>query len=159
MKVVNARVTRALEVLGIAYRILPHGEAVYTVEAAARERGVPAEEMVKCILLVDAGRRYVMACLPGNARVDVRAVREALPEYQRLRFASADEIAQVTGYVQGAVAPVDLPETVPVIVDPAVTRCARVKISSGDPLAGLELDAQDLVRAARGRTWPIAERR
>jgi prolyl-tRNA editing enzyme YbaK/EbsC (Cys-tRNA(Pro) deacylase) len=45
-----------------------------------------------------------------------------------------------------------------VIFDEAFGRCARVNISSGDPMAGLDLDARDLIRVTRARLAPIAAR-
>lgn len=153
-------VTDILDAHGIPYRWLRHAEPVFTVEAAAAQRGVVPEEMVKSILLREAGRggRYVMACVPGTRRVDPRAVQAALgPEWRRLHFASADEIRAVTGYVQGAVAPIGLPDDVPVIFDEAIGRLAKCNISSGDPLAGLELAAVDLIRAARGQLTRISQ--
>lgn len=143
----RTRVTDLLDANGITYRVLPHSEPVYTVTAAAAQRGVVAEEMVKCILLRDKNRRYVMACITGNERLDPKAVRDHLAgDWKRLSFASAEEIQQVTGYVQGAVAPLRLPDDVPVLFDAAIARCQKVNISSGDPMAGLELDPGDLIR-------------
>ena len=153
--------TRILDILDshrIAYRLLPHSEPVFTIETAARQRGVVKEEMVKSILLRDRAERYVMACVRGEDRVDPRAVRAHLPaDWARLHFATAEEIHVVTGCVQGAVAPVGLPEHVPVIFDEAIARCARVNISAGDPMLGLELDPQDLIRVAGAKLAPIAE--
>ena len=98
-----------------------------------------------------------MACVTGDARLDPKAVRAHLgDEWQRLSFASAEEIYQVTGYVQGAIAPLCLPEDVPVIFDEAIARCQKVNISSGDPMAGLELDPQDLKRLAGAQQASIA---
>lgn len=152
----QTRVTAILDAAGISYRWLPHAEPVFTVEAAARQRGVVLEEMVKSILLCDAGKRYVMACVPGAARVDPRAVQATLGEgWRRLHFASADEILAITGCVQGAVSPLGLPDDVPVLFDEAIGRLERCNISSGDPLAGLELAAPALVRIAGGRLVPI----
>ena len=153
------RVTAALDRLGIPYVVLPHDEPVYTVEAAARQRGVAAEEMVKSILLRDGAGRYAMTCVLGPDRVDPKAVRACLAAgWKRFSFATAQEILAVTGCVQGAVAPLGLPETVPVLFDVAITRCQRVNISSGDVMAGLELDPRDLIRAAGARIVPIAGR-
>jgi len=45
-----------------------------------------------------------------------------------------------------------------VLFDEAIARCGRVNISSGDPMAGLELDPQDLIRLAGAQLAPIAER-
>ncbi|MGE5602984.1 MAG: aminoacyl-tRNA deacylase [Nitrososphaerales archaeon] len=157
--------TRVLEVLdeqGIPYRLLPHSEPVFTVEAAARQRGVVKEEMVKTILLRDRDGRYVVACVTGDARVDPRRVRESLAtqapgQWRRLYFAGPDEILAVTGCPMGAVAPVGLPEAVPVLFDEAIVACARVSISSGDPMLGLELDPQDLLRVTGARLAAITE--
>jgi Cys-tRNA(Pro) deacylase len=153
--------TRILEVLdqsGISYRLLPHSEPVFTVEAAARQRGVVKEEMVKTILLRDKGGRYVVACVTGDVRVDPRRVRDALGgNWRRLHFASPEEILEVTGCPMGAVAPVGLPAGVPVLFDVAIEACARVSISSGDPMLGLELDPNDLRRVTGARVAAICE--
>lgn len=159
MTVLHTPLTDLLDAAGIPYRWLHHAEPVFTVEAAAAQRGVVLAEMVKSVLLREAGRagRFVMACVPGAARVDPKAVQAVLGEgWRRLHFASADEILAVTGCVMGAVAPIGLPDDVPVIFDEAISRLARCNISSGDPLAGLELAAADLLRVARGRLAPIA---
>lgn len=157
MAVAHTRITDILDAAGVPYRWLHHAEPVFTVEAAATQRGVVPEEMVKSILLCDRSGHYVMACVPGPARVDPKAVQAALGEgWRRLHFASADEILAVTGCVQGAVSPIGLPDDVPVIFDAAFSRLARCNTSSGDPLAGLELSAADLIRASRGRLATIA---
>jgi Cys-tRNA(Pro) deacylase len=152
----ETKVIRILESYSIPYRLLPHSEPVFTVEAAARQRGVVREEMVKSILLHDRDGRYVMACVPGDARVNPQAVRAHLPDgWKRLSFATGEEIEAVTGFVQGAVAPLGLPEDVPVIFDVSFAGLEKVNISSGDPMAGLELAAQDLIRVAGARLAPI----
>jgi prolyl-tRNA editing enzyme YbaK/EbsC (Cys-tRNA(Pro) deacylase) len=155
----STRITALLDSLVIPYNWLPHTEPVFTVEAAAVQRGVVKEEMVKSILLRDREGRYVMACVTGEAQLDPKAVRAQLPEeWKRLSFASGEEIRAVTGFVQGAVAPLDLPAGVPVFFDEAIARCPRVSISSGDPMAGLELDPHDLMRAAHAKLGAIAIR-
>lgn len=153
----TTKITLLLDSQHVPYRLLPHSQPVFTVEAAAAQRGVVKEEMVKSILLRDRESRYVMGCVTGDAQIDPKAVRARLPEtWKRLSFATADEIRQVTGYVQGAVAPLCLPPEVPVFFDPAIARCAKVSISSGDPLAGIELDPADLIRLAGATLAPIA---
>ena len=144
--------------LDIAYRWLLHSEPVYTIESAGRQRGVVLDEMVKSILLRDREGRTVMACVLGGARLDTRALQASLPPgWKRLHFASAEEIKAITGCVQGAVAPLALPEYVTVIFDEAIPRCQKVSISSGDPMVGIELLASDLLRAARAHLAAIAQ--
>lgn len=161
MTTINTKITLLLDTHHIPYRRLPHTEPVFTVEAAAAQRGVIAEEMVKSILLREksAPRRYVMACLLGHARLDPQAVRAFLSEgqeWKRLTFASAEEIRAVTSYTQGAVAPLCLPADVPVVFDEAIARCPKVNISSGDLMLGLELSQEDLTRLAGAQFAPIA---
>lgn len=142
----------------VAYRLLPHSEPVFTVAAAAAQRGVILEEMVKSILLRESGsNRYVMACVRGPDRLDAQSARELLDgPWKRLSFATRVQILQTTGFVQGAVAPLCLPTGIPVVFDEAISACARVNISSGDPMLGLELETQDLIRLAQGRLAHIA---
>ena len=154
----ETRVTQILEALGIPYRRLPHSEPVYTVEAAAAQRGVVLEEMIKSILLRDRDKRFVLACVPGSARLDPKAVRMQLPAgWKRLHFASAAEIEAVTGCVKGAISPLGLPAHVPVIFDVAIAGFEKVNISSGDPMLGLELLSRDLIAAANATLARITE--
>jgi prolyl-tRNA editing enzyme YbaK/EbsC (Cys-tRNA(Pro) deacylase) len=153
-------ITDLLDRKQIPYRLLPHSEPVFTVATAAAQRGVVKEEMVKSILLREKGhRRFVMACVTGESRVDLQAVRRHLRgEWQRLTFAGADEILQVTGCVQGAVTPLNLPEEVPIFFDEAIAQCVKVNISSGHPMAGLELKTRALIELAGARLAAIARR-
>lgn len=156
----QTRITVLLERHGVSYRLLPHSEPIFTVEAAAAQRGVVADEMVKSILLREksGANRFVMACVLGHQPLDAKAVRRFLGDdaWRRLTFASTAEITIVTGCVQGAVAPLCLPEDVPVVFDSSIAGCRMVNISSGDPLAGIELHPRDLIRLAAARLAPIA---
>ena len=154
---IKTKITDLLDAQNITYRLLPHSEPVFTVEAAAAQRGVVKEEMVKSILLREKnGERYVMACVTGEARLKPQAVRAQLEGWKRLTFATSAEIQAVTGCVQGAVAPLCLPDDVPVFFDEIIAACEKVNISSGDPMAGLELAGQDLIKLAGARLAPIA---
>lgn len=159
----HTNITKFLDAHQVPYRRLPHSEAVFTIETAAQTRGVVMEEMVKSILLREKGgpvaeTRYVMACVPGHARLLPQAVREYLPgAWRRLTFSSSEEIQAVTHSVQGAVAPLCLPAEVPVIFDEVFLQYEKVSISSGDPWLGLELHPIELFRLAKGIPGKISE--
>ena len=158
MTTIRTKIIDILDTHKISYRLLQHSEPVFTVEEAAAQRGVSKDEMVKSILLRDKDEHYVMACVLGYSRVNPKAVRTYVPQtWRRLSFATAEEILSVTGCVQGAVAPLGLPDGVPVIFDKAITQCQKVNISSGDPAAGLELNTQDLIEAAGAQIAAIAD--
>ncbi len=153
----KTKVTDLLDAENVAYRILPHDEPVFTVATAAAQRGVVMGEMVKSILLRETGtERYVMACVLGEDRLDAQAARPFLPnKYRRLTFATGEEITAMTGYTKGAIAPLCLPDDLPVIFDEAIADCQRVNISSGNLMFGLELAAADLIRLSGASLRPI----
>ena len=159
---IETPITRLLDAAGVPYRRLEHSEPVYTIETAAAQRGVVRSEMVKSILLREAGgaRRAVMACVLGDDRLDPKAVRDYLDAvdagWRRLTFASDEEIRRMTPGERGAVAPLGLAPEIPVVFDQAIAACVNVNISSGDPWLGLELAAQDLIRLAGAQTAAIA---
>jgi Cys-tRNA(Pro)/Cys-tRNA(Cys) deacylase len=160
MPLIDTKITRLLDAELVPYTLLPHAEAVYTVETAAAQRGVVMDEMVKSILLREKSgrRRYVMACVLGAKRLDYNAVRAYLgADWKRLTFARGEEIENVTGYVMGAVAPLCLPKEVPVVFDEAIVECTNVNISSGDPMAGIELKPGELIRLAGAQLASITE--
>ena len=157
----RTKITDLLDSENIPYCVLPHSKPVFTVAAAAAQRGVIAEEMVKSILLREksGAKRYVMACVLGHQRLNPKAVRVHLGDktWRRLTFASAAAIAEVTGFVQGAVAPLCLPAGLPVVFDTQIAACEKVNISSGNPLAGLELKPQALRQLAEAKLASIAD--
>jgi prolyl-tRNA editing enzyme YbaK/EbsC (Cys-tRNA(Pro) deacylase) len=158
LKMFKSKITEYLDANNVPYRILPHTEPVFTVEAAAAQRDVVLEEMVKSILLREKKKaRFVMACVTGDSRLDPKAVRKHLPgEWRRLSFASSEEIQASTGFSLGAVAPLCLPKEIPVIFDVAVAQCKKVNISNGNHMAGLELETQHLINLSRAIIAPIA---
>jgi len=144
----ETKVTKYLDELNISYRLLPHKKPVYTCEDAAKERNVPLNEMIKCILLVDKGKKYILACCPADKRVDLDKIRATL-NCKRLSFASEKEIEEITGHKIGAVPPLLIKENIIVIFDNSISEKENVNISSGDHLAGIELKTKDLLKIAK----------
>ncbi|GAB3523569.1 aminoacyl-tRNA deacylase [Photobacterium alginatilyticum] len=137
-------VTFYLEQEGVEYRLLPHTKPAKTIDEAALERGVNPEQMVKSILLRDMGGFHVLACVPGPAQVDPKKVR-AMFGCRRMTCADASDVEKVTGLVIGTVAPVGLKRPLPVIFDHSIKKHHKVNISSGDRMAGVELETEDLL--------------
>ena len=140
---IETDLTRLFDQKGIKYRLLPHGKPVFTCEEAAIERCVPLDEMIKCILLVDRKKKYILACVTADRMVDPDKVR-TLMGCSRLSFASAQEIEDVLGYKMGAIPPLLLKTDIPVLFDNEISRKEKVNVSSGDPRAGIELSPLDL---------------
>lgn len=139
-----SRVTQFLDSVAVKYRLLPHSKPVYTCEAAAKERNVPLDEMIKCVLLVDRKGNFYLVCTTAERMLDTNKVRN-LEGSTRLSFASEREIEEVLGYEVGAVSPLLLRTDVPVIFDRGILGKGKVNISSGDASLGLELSSEALI--------------
>ncbi|HIF9240528.1 TPA: aminoacyl-tRNA deacylase [Photobacterium damselae] len=136
-------VTQLLELEGVNYRLLPHSKPAKTIAEAATERGVAAEQMVKSILLRDMSGFHVLACVPGPCSVDPKKVR-ALLGCRRMTCADATDVEKITGLVIGTVAPIGLKSPLPIVFDHQIKQHNLVNISSGDRMAGIELEMDDL---------------
>lgn len=102
MNIPRTKVIAILDTHKIVYRVLPHSEPVFTVEAAAKQRAVAKQEIVKSILLCDKDGRYVMACVTGNARLDLKMVRAHLHKgWKRLHFATSEEVLAIKAVFKG----------------------------------------------------------
>lgn len=148
LNIIETKITRLLYSRGLGYRLLPHGKPVFTCEDAARERSVPLDEMIKCILLVDKKKKYFLACTTSDKMVDTEKIRMIMG-CSRLSFASEQEVEEILGYRIGAIPPLLLKTNITVIFDNEITKKEKVNISSGDPKAGIELSIKDLVLLAK----------
>lgn len=104
---------------GVNYEISAPGVPMPTVPAAAAAIGVDTEQILKTLLFRDRTGSYVVAIACGAGRVD-RTRLAAVAGVDKLRVADAADVLRVTGYPAGGVAPLGLPDALPVVVDRAV---------------------------------------
>lgn len=138
--------TAALDRLGIPYRTFTHPGPVRSLEQAAVERGQRPEQVVRSILFRLEQERFAMVLVAGPAQVAWRTLRRHLGQ-SRLTMASEEEVVAVTGYQIGAVAPLGLPQPLPVYIDDSVTAEEEISLGSGVRGTTIILAAADLLRA------------
>jgi Ala-tRNA(Pro) deacylase len=84
------------------FNVIRH-EPVFTSEEAAQVRGTSLSSGAKALICkLDGG--FVMFVLPADRRLDSKAVRKQL-EARSMRFASHDEILDMTGLKPGSIPP------------------------------------------------------
>jgi Cys-tRNA(Pro)/Cys-tRNA(Cys) deacylase len=154
---IKTHAIRALDEMGIPYEVLTHAHKARNVEQAAAERGVPVHKLVKTLLARCPDRRYVIALVRGDQRLSLKKLARVLG-VKSLEMAPEADVPRITGYQIGAVAPLGLRRgDVPIFVDHHILEEPRVSISAGRHDAGLELAAEDLIRAAGGQVADITE--
>lgn len=140
----ETRVTRLLVQQAIPFRLLSHTEPVFTIEDAAKVRGLPASDMIKCLVFIPRkGPRVVVACIPGDRRLSMSKLK-ASTGVKELRSSQRAEIAEAIGYPVGAIPPIALPDDALVVAHVGLLEKNNVGISAGDPAFGLEVRINDL---------------
>jgi Cys-tRNA(Pro)/Cys-tRNA(Cys) deacylase len=138
-------VTDHLAAVGVDHLVRRHARPALTAELAAAERGVRVSQIAKCMVAVDPEGRLHGLLLPGDRRLKLRKARRGLGGVG-LRLVEREELRDRYGLIVGAISPVQLLALGAVLVcDPTLLDEEWVDISSGDPLAGVELRSRDLV--------------
>lgn len=157
MSKIRTHAIRALDEMGISYRVLTQAHKARNVAQAAAERGVSSRQVVKSLLVRRPDRRHVLALVRGDQRLSLKKLARVVG-VKSLEMAPPADVPRITGYQIGAVAPLGLRRAdVPVYVDHHVLEEPRVSISAGRHDAGLELTSQDLIRAVNGQVADITE--
>lgn len=157
MSKIQTHAVRALDELGIPYRVVMHAHKARTVEEAAAERGVPTHRVVKTLLVRRSDRKHLLALVRGDQRLSLKKLAR-LVGVKTLELAPDEEVPRITGYQIGALAPLGLRRAdVPIYVDQHITEEPWVSVSAGRHDAGLELATDDLIRAVAGQVADITE--
>ena len=143
----RAAIQALLDAEGVAYRLLEH-EPTRTSEDSARARGEPLEIGAKA-LVVKAGERFVLLVQSAARKLDSGKLRAALG-VRRTRFASAEELLELTGLVPGSVPPFGRP-ILPfdLYVDRSVAANERVAFNAGSLTHSVIVSRDDYLAAAR----------
>jgi Ala-tRNA(Pro) deacylase len=150
---VYVRLIADLDAAGCRYRLIEHAPEGRT-EVVSALRGHVHAHAAKClILLVKIGKkqtRYVLAVVPGDARLDLAAVK-ALLGASYVAFADAGKAEQLAGSVVGTVLPFSYDERLELIADPALLDCDELYFSAGRLDRSIALASADYVRLAGPR--------
>src|SRR5438552_15646869 len=123
------RLQEKLTAAGVPFRVSRHAP-VYTSEEAAAVRGVPLSTGAKA-LVVKAGDAFVLLVVPADRKLDSKKARAALG-VKALRFASREEVEQLTGLQPGSIPPFGSLFGLPTRCDPALGLNASINFNAGD---------------------------
>jgi prolyl-tRNA editing enzyme YbaK/EbsC (Cys-tRNA(Pro) deacylase) len=128
---------------GASCTLKPHERPALTCELAAEERGVRLSQIVKCMIGETDQGELVALLLPGDRKLKSSKARKWL-NAKSLQLVTPELLKTEHGLIVGAISPVDLIGRARIVMDPGVLDEEFVDISSGDPLAGIELPSKEL---------------
>jgi Ala-tRNA(Pro) deacylase len=129
----HQRLLALLDEGGATYRVIEH-ELEGRSEEISRIRGNdPAQAMKAIVLSVKGGgggKRNVMAVIPGNRRLNMKALLQHMGA-QKGRFAPPEEATELTGCVMGAIPPFSFRDDLAIVVDERFQAWDEVAFNAG----------------------------
>lgn len=140
---IQTAVTRALDQLGLDYRLFEHQTQLRSLEQAAQERGLEPEQIVRSLLFRVEDGSYILVLMSGPAQVAWPKLRHYLG-VSRLTTADREEVKTVTGFPPGAVSPFGLAQPMRILADERIQRQETISFGAGIRNAGIIMARRDL---------------
>lgn len=102
-----------------------------------------AKSLIVSAVSRGGGQHFVMIVVPGDRRFDRKKLKEATG-YHDIRFATAEEVAAITGgVVRGGVPPWGNLFSIPVLVDRALYEKEKLIFNAGDQRVSIGMYTRD----------------
>ncbi len=135
--------TEFLKSRRIEHNIIKHGYS-YRADEASRELGVGINEIVKSVLFVTSEGTAVLVIVRGDKMVDqCRLAREL--GTRKLRLASKEEVARISGYEAGTIPPVGHKNKIMTLIDYTIPTENFVYAGGGALGSSLKIRAKDII--------------
>ncbi|HUN82370.1 MAG TPA: YbaK/EbsC family protein [Phycisphaerae bacterium] len=143
-----------LDKLAITYRAVEH-QPTFTSEESAKARGEDVRVGGKA-LLIKTGDVFRLFVLSAALKLDTEALKRRFA-VKKTRFATADELKELTGLVPGSVPPFGKP-ILPfdLFIDESITRNERIAFNAGSLTQSLILSVPDYLKAAQGEVFSFS---
>jgi Cys-tRNA(Pro)/Cys-tRNA(Cys) deacylase len=126
-------------------------------EEAAAKLGVEPERVFKTLVCHAEGVGLLLALVPANARLDLKALTKTLGLKKRVELADPGLAERTTGYVVGGISPLGGRKALPAWIDETVELFDTVFVSAGRRGLQVELAPANLLRLTGAKTAALAE--
>ena len=149
------KIKQWLEAEGIDFRVVHHAPT-HTSEESAAARGESLAVGGKAIVIkVDEG--FKLFVLSASLKVDSSKIKARFGA-KKLRFASAEELLELTGLVPGSVPPLGLPIlTLDLFVDESIVRNDSIAFNAGSLTDSIIMTTKDYLRVAKPEVFAFSK--
>ena len=149
---------RLLDQLGIVYELREYevDPEDLAAESVAAKIGLPAEQVFKTLVARGERNGVVMAVIPGDQELDLKALAVAAGE-RKIALVPVKELQSLTGYIRGGVTALGAKRDYPVFVDETVELFDLISISAG--MRGLQIliAPSDYLRATKATVGALSQ--
>lgn len=148
---------RILEAAGIPFELREYAvdENDLSAPHVAQAIGMPPEQVFKTLVVRGDRTGVLLACIPGNAELDLKALAAASGN-KKVELVPVKEVLGLTGYVRGGVSPIGGRKAYPLFLDETAGLWDVISISAGARGLQMLLDPAALERVVESRRCDIA---
>jgi Cys-tRNA(Pro)/Cys-tRNA(Cys) deacylase len=153
---VKTNAARQLDKLGISYEIRTYevDPDDLTAPTIARKVGMPPEQVFKT--LVTRGTGVLLAVIPGNSELDLKALAQ-LSGNRSVEMVALKDVQPLTGYIRGGVTALACKKEYPVFADETIELWDVISVSAGMRGMQLIIAPADYLRAVHAAVGAIAK--
>jgi Cys-tRNA(Pro)/Cys-tRNA(Cys) deacylase len=155
---VKTNAARILDAAGIHYELREYAvdENDLSAPSVAEKIGMPPEQVFKTLVARGDRTGVLMACIPANTELDLKALASASGN-KKVELVAVKEVLGLTGYIRGGVSPVGTRKPYPFYLDETADLWDAISVSAGVRGCQMVLTPDDLVRVTEARRCPIAK--
>jgi Cys-tRNA(Pro)/Cys-tRNA(Cys) deacylase len=149
---------RLLDQLGVAYEIREYDVDPddLAAETVAAKIGFPPEQVFKTLVARGERNGAVMAVIPGDQELDLKALASAAGE-RKIQLVPVKELQALTGYIPGGVTALAAKRKFPVFVDETIELFDTVSVSAGVRGLQILISPKDYIRAVQANIAALAQ--
>jgi Cys-tRNA(Pro)/Cys-tRNA(Cys) deacylase len=149
---------RILDSAGISYELREYevDENDLSAPTVAAKIGMPAEQVFKTLVLEGDRTGILMACIPANTELDLKALAAASGN-KKVAMVPMKDILRLTGYIRGGVSPVGTSKPYPLYLDDTADLWDAISVSPGQRGLQMLINPADLERVAEVHKAEIAK--
>ena len=121
----------------------------------AEKIGMPPEQVFKTLVARGDRTGVLMACIPANTELDLKALAAASGN-KKVELVAVKEVLPLTGYIRGGVSPIGVRKPYPFYLDETAILFDVISVSAGVRGCQLVLAPDDLARITEATYGAIA---
>ena len=149
---------RILDAAGIHYELREYqvDEDDLSAPRVAEKIGLPAEQVFKTLVARGDRSGVLMACIPANTELDLKALAGASGN-KKVELVAVKEVLGLTGYIRGGVSPIGARKPYPFYLDETADLWDVISVSAGVRGCQMLLAPDDLARVTNGQRHAISK--
>ncbi len=148
---------RILDTLKIQYTLHEYDwdEEALDAVTVAEKVGISPSQIFKTLVLRGDKTGVVMACIPGDKELDLKAVANVSGN-KKVEMVPVKDLQTLTGYIRGGVSPIGVKKKYPLYIDESIQGFNSVSISAGKRGVQIFINGIDLVGACEASLGSIS---